>query len=121
MCSAPQGLGLNERLCQTGTRPEWEYWDQLKRAPYIGWASSSWLIELHAVPQEQDKEGNFVDLEPYWMRLEELTRDDVIPTAIWDVLLDAVDDNAAPRMPSVVGQLPQRPCRQPGPAAGDID
>ena len=72
--------------------PEWECWDRLKQAPYTGWASSSWLIELHAVPQEQDEEGNFVDLEPYWMRLEELTRDDIIPTEIWDVLLDAVDD-----------------------------
>ena len=72
--------------------PEWECWDRLKQAPYTRWASSSWLIELHAVPQEQDEEGNFVDLEPYWMRLEELTRDDIIPTEIWDVLLDAVDD-----------------------------
>jgi hypothetical protein len=26
------------------------------------------------------------------MRLEELTRDDIIPTEVWDVLLDAVDD-----------------------------
>jgi len=72
--------------------PEWEYWDRLKQAPYIGWASSSWQIELQAVPQEQDEDGNWVDLEPYWMQLEELTRDDIIPTEVWDVLLDAVDD-----------------------------
>ena len=72
--------------------PEWEYWDLLKQAPYTGWASSSWQIELHAVPQEQDEEGNFVDLEPYWMKLEELTRDDIVPTEVWDVLLDAVDE-----------------------------
>ena len=72
--------------------PEWEYWGLLKQAPYTGWASSSWQIELLAVPQEQDEGGNFVDLEPYWMKLEELTRDDIIPTEVWDVLLDAVDD-----------------------------
>jgi hypothetical protein len=72
--------------------PEWEYWDRLKQAPYTGWASSSWQIELQAVPQEQDEDGNWVDLEPYWMQLEELTRDDIIPTEVWDVLLDAVDD-----------------------------
>ena len=72
--------------------PEWEYWDLLKQAPYTGWASSSWQIELLAVPQEQDEDGTFVDLEPYWMKLEELTRDDIIPTEVWDVLLDAVDD-----------------------------
>ena len=72
--------------------PEWEYWDLVKQAPYTGWASSSWQIELLAVPQEQDEDENFVDLEPYWMKLEELTRDDIIPTEVWDVLLDAVDD-----------------------------
>ena len=72
--------------------PEWEYWDLVKQAPYTGWASSSWQIELQAVPQEQDEDENFIDLEPYWMRLEELTRDDIIPTEVWDVLLDAVDD-----------------------------
>jgi hypothetical protein len=72
--------------------PEWEYWDLQKNAPYTGWASSSWHIDLLAVPQEQDEDGNFVDLEPYWMRLEELTRDDIIPTEVWDTLLDAVDD-----------------------------
>jgi hypothetical protein len=72
--------------------PEWEYFDERKQAPYTGWASSSWLIELQAVPQEQDEDENWVDLEPYWMRLEELTRDDIIPTEVWDVLLDAVDD-----------------------------
>ena len=72
--------------------PEWEYWDRLKQAPCTGWASSSCQIELHAVPQEQDEDGNWADLEPYWMKLEELTRDDIIPTEVWDVLIDAVDD-----------------------------
>jgi len=26
------------------------------------------------------------------MKVEELTRDDIIPTEVWDVLIDAVDD-----------------------------
>jgi hypothetical protein len=72
--------------------PEWEYWDLVKQAAYTGWASSSWQIELQAVPQAQDEDGNFVDQEPYWMKRDELTRDDIIPTEVWDVLLDAVDD-----------------------------
>jgi len=72
--------------------PDWEYWDQLKHAPYTGWGGSTWRIKLQAVPQEQDDEGNWIDLKSYWMDLEELTRDDIIPTEVWDVLLDAVDD-----------------------------
>ena len=83
----------------------------------------SWQIELHAVPQEQDEEGNFVDQEPYWMKLEELTRDDIIPTEVWDVLLDAVDDKcrtedaerrriAAARAASPTRPSPQAALRQ---------
>jgi hypothetical protein len=98
--------------------PEWEYWDLLKQAPYTGWASSSWHIELLAVPQEQDEDGNFVDLEPYWMRLEELTRDDIIPTEVWDAVLDAVDDKSRAedverrRMAAARATSPTRPSRR---------
>ena len=98
--------------------PEWEYWDLVKQAAYTGWASSSWQIELQAVPQEQDEDENFVDLEPYWMKLEELTRDDIIPTEVWDVLLDAVDEKCKAedaerrRVAAARATSPARPSRK---------
>ncbi len=32
--------------------PDWEYFDLLKNAPYKGWDSSSYRIEMQAVPVE---------------------------------------------------------------------
>jgi hypothetical protein len=45
------------------------------------------------------------------MRLEELTRDDVIPTDVRDVLVERSMTRAAPRMRSAIGS-PARPSRR---------
>jgi hypothetical protein len=72
--------------------PEWEYYDLRKKAPYIGWNCSNYHIEVAAVPEEQDDEGNATAGTPYWVRMEDITRNDILPHEVWDALLDAVDE-----------------------------
>ena len=71
--------------------PEWEYWDLRKKAPYVGWEGSSYHIEVAAVPEEHHRDGVTLG-EPYWVRMDDITRDDVLPHEVWDTVLDAVDE-----------------------------
>lgn len=72
--------------------PEWEYWDLHKNAPFKGWSGSSWHLELAAVPEEYDEDDNPIEGMPYWVELEDLIKEDVLPHDIWDHILDAVDE-----------------------------
>jgi hypothetical protein len=72
--------------------PEWEYYDLRKKEPYTGWASSSYHIEVAAVPEEQDDDGNTTAGTPYWVRMDDITRDNILPNDVWDAVLDAVDE-----------------------------
>jgi len=72
--------------------PEWEYYDLRKKALYTGWNGSAYHIEVAAVPEEQDEDGNATAGRPYWVRMDDITRDDVLPHDAWDAVLDAVDE-----------------------------
>jgi hypothetical protein len=72
--------------------PEWEYYDLRKKALYTGWESSSYHIEVEAVPEEQDNDGNATAGTPYWVRMDDIARDDILPHDVWDAVLDAVDE-----------------------------
>ena len=72
--------------------PDWEYWDLRKNALFRSWPSSSWHLEVQAVPDEYDDDENVVEGEPYWVRLGDITEDDVLPNEVWDHILDAVDE-----------------------------
>ena len=72
--------------------PDWEYFDLHKNAPYTGWDSSSYRIEMQAVPVEDwDGEGNPIPGTPYWVSLEDITQNDVLPNEVWDAVIDAID------------------------------
>jgi hypothetical protein len=97
--------------------PEWEYWHLGNKALYTGWGSTSYHLEVAAVADNKDEDGNEMEGVPYWRRLEEHTRDDIVPTRMCDPLLDAVDAHcraedarrrkiaAASKMPSPKGFL----------------
>src|SRR5262249_13687977 len=60
--------------------PNWEYFDLHKNAPYTGWDSSSYRVEMQAVPVEDwDGEGNPIPGTPYWATLGDVTENDVLP------------------------------------------
>ena len=44
------------------------------------------------MPDEYDDDENVVEGEPYWVRLGDITEDDVLPNEVWDHILDAVDE-----------------------------
>jgi len=72
--------------------PDWEYFDLHKNAPYTGWDSSSYRIEMQAVPVEDwDGEGKPIPGTPYWVSLEDITQNDVLPNEVWEAVIDAID------------------------------
>ena len=72
--------------------PDWEYFDLLKNAPYKGWDSSSYRIEMQAVPVEDwDGDGGPILGTPYWVSLEDITQNDVLPNEVWEAVMDAID------------------------------
>jgi hypothetical protein len=72
--------------------PDWEYFDLLKNSPFKGWDSSSYRIEMQAVPTETwDGDGEPILGTPYWVSLEDITQHDVLPNAFWDAVMDAID------------------------------
>ena len=72
--------------------PDWEYFDLLKDAPYKGWDSSSYRVEMQAVPVEDwDGDGNPIPGTPYWVSLSDITDNDVLPQAFWEAVMDAVN------------------------------
>jgi hypothetical protein len=72
--------------------PDWEYFDLIKNAPYKGWDSSSYRIEMQAVPVEDwDGDGEPILGTPYWVSLEDITDNDVLPNNFWEAVIDAID------------------------------
>jgi hypothetical protein len=87
-------------LGQTATRkarivyehtPVWEYYDVRKDALYTGWDSSSYQIEMQAEPEDQDGDGNPIPGTPCWVVVGDITQDDVLPSAVWEAVIDAID------------------------------
>jgi hypothetical protein len=71
--------------------PEWEYYDLRKDSLYTGWESSSYQIKMQAEPEDQDGDGNPIPGNPYWVCLEDITQNEVLPNAVWEAVIDAVD------------------------------
>jgi hypothetical protein len=72
--------------------PEWEYSDLHKNAPYTGWDSSSYRIEMQAEPIEHwDGDGKPIPGTPYWVSLEDITENDVLPNDFWEAVVEAID------------------------------
>src|SRR5262245_44168317 len=72
--------------------PEWAYFDWNKRAEFTGWHGTAYHIEVAAAPQQDHEDGTTTFETPYWVHLEDLAHNDVLPFEMWDALLDAVDD-----------------------------
>ena len=72
--------------------PEWQYYDLRKKAPFTGWPSSMWHLEIAAIPEDHEVDGAVVHGKPYWVRLEDITHEDVLPHKVGDAILDAVDE-----------------------------
>ena len=72
--------------------PEWQYFDLRKKAPFTGCASSMWHLEIAAIPEDHQQDGTVVHGKPYWIRLDDVTHEDVLPHELWDAVLDAVDE-----------------------------
>jgi hypothetical protein len=69
--------------------PDWEYFDLIKNALYD---SSSYRIEMQAVPVEDwDGDGGPIPVTPYWVSLEDITQNDVLPNEVWEAVMDAID------------------------------
>jgi hypothetical protein len=71
--------------------PVWEYYDLRKNALYTGWESSSYQIEMQAEPEDQDGDGNPIPGTHYWVVLRDITQNEVLPNAVWEAVIDAVD------------------------------
>ena len=72
--------------------PEWEYFDLHKNAPYTGRDSSSYRVEVQAEPvQDWDRDGKPTSGTPYWVSLEDITKNDVLPNTFWEAVIDAID------------------------------
>ena len=72
--------------------PEWEYFDLRKQTPYVGREGTGYHIELRAVPEEYDGDDNPIEGKPYWVQIDDITKDDIVPHEMFDVLLNAVDE-----------------------------
>jgi hypothetical protein len=72
--------------------PEWEYWDLQKKASFMGWSGTSYHIEVAAVPQVYERDETVTEAPPEWFRMEDITRDGVVPDEVWDAVLDGVDE-----------------------------
>jgi hypothetical protein len=63
-----------------------------KNEPYSGWEGSSYRIEMQAEPIENwDGEGNPIPSSPYWVSLEDITENDVLPNDLWEAVVGAID------------------------------
>jgi hypothetical protein len=71
--------------------PDWEYFDLHKNAPYTGWDSSSYRVEMQAEPIEGWDGDNPVPGTPYWVSLEDITENDVLPSDFWEAVVQAID------------------------------
>jgi hypothetical protein len=72
--------------------PEWEYFDLHKNAPYTGWGSSSDQVEVQAEPIEDwDGDGKSIPGEPYWVPLNDIIEEDVLPHGFWEAVDDAIE------------------------------
>jgi hypothetical protein len=71
--------------------PEWEYFDLHKNAPYTGWDSSSYRVEMQAEPVESWDGDTPIPGTPYWVSLEDITENDVLPNAFWEAVVEAID------------------------------
>ena len=49
-------------------------------------------IEILAVPEEYQDDGNVTLGKPNWVELGDITRDDVLPREMWDAVWDAIED-----------------------------
>ncbi len=72
--------------------PEWEYYDLRKKALYTGWSGSRYHIEVAAGSVRSHEDDTVTLGTPYWVRMEDITREDILPHEAWDALLDAVDE-----------------------------
>jgi len=72
--------------------PEWPYYDLHKQAEFKGWAGTCYHIEVQAVPERDHEDGSTTLETPYWVQLEDITQNDVLPHSTWDAVLDAVDE-----------------------------
>jgi hypothetical protein len=64
--------------------PDWEYFDLRKQAPYVSRGGSGYHVEVLAVPEEYDDDDNPIDGKAYWVRLDDLTKDDIVPNEMFD-------------------------------------
>ena len=51
-----------------------------------------WHLEITAIPEDHEADGAVVHGKPYWIRLEDITHEDVLPHEVGDAILDAVDE-----------------------------
>jgi hypothetical protein len=72
--------------------PRWEYFDLHKNEPHTGWEGSSYRVEMQAEPIEAwDGDDNPILGTPYWVSLEDITENDVLPNNFWEAVIDAID------------------------------
>jgi hypothetical protein len=72
--------------------PSWEYFDLHKNEPYTGWQGSSYRVEMQPEPIEAwDGDDNPTPGTPYWVSLEDITENDVLPNNFWEAVIDAID------------------------------
>jgi hypothetical protein len=62
--------------------PDWEYFDQQRQAPYVGWSGSGLCITIRTVP---DKDLT-PDGRPSWEQIDILGI-----TEVWDILDEAIE------------------------------
>jgi hypothetical protein len=72
--------------------PERAYFDERKQALYEGRNGTMYHLEILAVPEVYDDDDQPMEGKPYWLKMDDITHDDVVPNQMFHDLLEAVDE-----------------------------
>jgi len=72
--------------------PCWEYFDLKRKALFVvDIPTTTFSLEILAMPREFHEDGTVTDEEPYWVRLSDILEENLFPD-LMDALCDAIDD-----------------------------
>ena len=75
--------------------PEGEFYDLQKKALCIsGVDQCSYTFHIHAVPEEFHDDGKVTEGKRHWVKMEDITRNDVVTHEMWDAVLDAIEEKS---------------------------
>jgi hypothetical protein len=75
--------------------PEGEFYDLQKKELVVSIVDQCmYSLHLQTVPEEFHDDGPITHGKPHWVKMEDITRNDVVPHEMWDVVLDAIEEKS---------------------------